>query len=114
MWLAVGEFDFGQLPFSEGIITGLNKWLAMNGCQKASATKDNLIGITADSITVRNIYGVNYTFADFFGKQGVKMNRIVGIQGHPHWVTPNFAESAWEFMSQFSRSENGRLVVKGK
>ncbi len=114
MWLAIGEFDFGQLPFSEGIITGLNKWLAMNGCQKALATKDNMIGITADSITIKKICGVNFTFADFYGKQGVKMNPIVGIQGHPHWVTPNFAESAWDFMSQFSRSGNGKLVVKGK
>jgi hypothetical protein len=60
------------------------------------------------------IYDVNYTFADFYGKQGVKMNLIVGIQGHPHWVTPNFAESAWDFMSKFSRFENGKLVVKGK
>jgi hypothetical protein len=114
MWLAVGEFDFGQLPFSEGIITGLNKWLAMNGCHKASATRDNLIGITADSITVRKLYGVDYTFADFYGKQGVKMNLVVGVQGHPHWVSPNFAESAWDFMSKFSRSGNGKLIVKGK
>jgi poly(3-hydroxybutyrate) depolymerase len=114
MWLAVGEFDFGQLPFSEGIITGLNKWLAMNGCSKTSATKDNMIGITADSITVKKLYGVNYTFADFYNKQGVAMNQIIGIQGHPHWVTPNFAESAWDFMSRFSRSQDGKLAVKGK
>jgi hypothetical protein len=114
MWLAVGEFDFGQLPLSEGIITGLNKWLAMNGCSKTSATKDNMIGITADAITVRKLYGVNYTFADFYNKQGIKMNQIIGIQGHPHWVTPNFAESAWDFMSKFSRSQDGKLAVKGK
>lgn len=114
MWLAVGEFDFGQLPLSEGTIAGLNKWLAMNGCSKTSATRDNLIGITADSVNVKELYGVDYTYADFYDKQGVKMNKIIGIQGHPHWVSPNFAESAWEFMSRFSRSENGKLIVTEK
>jgi poly(3-hydroxybutyrate) depolymerase len=114
MWMAVGEFDFGQLPLSEGTIAGLNSWLAMNGCSKVSATRDNLIGITADSVTVKKLYGVNYTFADFYNKQGVKMMQIIGIQGHPHWVSPNFAESAWEFMSRFSRSENGKLIVTRK
>jgi poly(3-hydroxybutyrate) depolymerase len=114
MWMAVGEFDYGQLPLSEGTIAGLNSWLAMNNCSKASATNDNLIGITADTVTVKKRYGVDYTFADYFNGQGVKMNRIIGIEGHPHWVAPDFAESAWEFMSRFSRSENGELIVTRK
>jgi len=111
MWLAVGEYDFGQLPLSAGTIDGLNAWLAMNGCGRTAATPDNLLGITADSITVKKFYGVDYTFVDFSNAQGVTMNEIVGVQGHPHWVTPNFAELAWAFMSKFSRSAGGALVV---
>jgi len=114
MWLAVGEYDYAQLPLSEGTIAGLNSWLTMNGCSKTSATKDNMIGITADSVTVKKLYGVNYIFADFYNKQGVKMNQIIGIQGHPHWVNPSFAGFAWDFMSKFSRSENGKLIVNRK
>ena len=113
MWLAVGEFDYGQLPLSAGTIEGLNSWLAMNGCKQTSATADNLIGINADSVAVKEFYGVDYTFADFFDHEGVKMNEVIGIQGHPHWVSPNFAESAWEFMRKFSRSPAGELVVDG-
>ena len=86
----------------------------MNGCSRVSATTDNLIGITADSVTVRKLYGVDYTFTDYYNKEGVKMMQIIGIQGHPHWVNPSFAESAWEFMSRFSRSENGKLIVTQK
>ncbi len=111
MWLAVGEYDFGQLPFTEGIIDGLNLWLKMNGCSETTATKDNMIGITASKITIEKLYGVDYTYADFYNKEGILINKIIGIEGHPHWVNPSFAESAWEFMSKFSRDKNGMLVV---
>jgi hypothetical protein len=70
-----------------------------------------MLGITADSIMVKKMFGVDYTFADFHDKNHAKMNQIIAIQGHPHWVNPAFAELAWEFMSKFSRSPDGSLAV---
>ncbi len=111
MWVAVGEYDSGQLPLANGIIEGFNSWLKMNGCSPASSTADNMLGLTADDVSVEKIYDKEYTFAKYYNKDGVMMNEFIGVEDHPHWVTPNFAESAWEFMSKFSRAKNGELII---
>ena len=93
MYLAVGEYDFGQLPIkTASIIDGFNLWLEMNGCPTrldldeclataASGTDPavTMLGITADETYVETIDGSLHYFADFENEDGVTMLRFIGI-----------------------------------
>ena len=110
MYLFIGECDMNQLPMSENMIFGLNRWLAMNGTNATEATDENMLGITADNVTVEVIDGAEHTTATFANEDGVVMNVITGIEGQPHWVCYSYADLAWDFLKQFSRVD-GQLVV---
>jgi hypothetical protein len=125
LYLAVGEFDFGQLPVtSPAVIDGFNLWLQMNDCATrldldacmaaAAAGTDpavTFLGVTADATSTDVIDGSMHYFADYKNSAGVTMVRFIGIANHPHWTTASYPQMAWEFMSKFSKDAEGRLVV---
>ncbi len=125
MYLAVGEFDFNQLPLrTQPIIDGFNLWLEMNGCATrldldaclaaaASGTDPavTMLGVTADKTYTKVIDGSTHHFAEYFNADGVKMIQFIGIANHPHWTTASYPQMAWEFMSKFSKDAQGNLVV---
>jgi hypothetical protein len=125
MYLAVGQFDFNQLPLkTQPIIDGLNLWLEMNGCPTrldldeclAAAASGNdpavtFLGVTADKTYTDTIDGSMHYFADYNNADGVTMVRFIGVANHPHWTTASYPQMAWDFMSRFSKDAEGNLVV---
>ncbi|MBN1631186.1 MAG: hypothetical protein JW990_15605 [Thermoleophilia bacterium] len=125
MYLAVGQFDFGQLPLkTQPIIDGLNLWLEMNdcptrldlaACQAAAASGADpavtFLGVTADKTYTDTIDGSTHYFADYSNADGVTMVRLIGVANHPHWTTASYPQMAWEFMSRFSKDAEGDLIV---
>jgi len=112
MYLQIGTCDNQQWPFPEDVLAGFNEWLALDGCNEAAAA-DNLQGFTADEIHEEQIDGTTYTFSDFYDPYGNKMVEAVAVTGLPHWTSYSYPQLAWEYMKQFSRGENGMLLVNG-
>ncbi len=125
MYLAVGEYDFGQLPLkTQPLIDGFNLWLEMNDCPTrldldeclaAAASGDDpavtFLGVTADKTYAETIDGSTHYFADYNNAEGVTMIRFIGVANHPHWTTASYAQMAWDFMSKFSKDAEGKLIV---
>ncbi|MBQ9031531.1 MAG: hypothetical protein IJ106_08805 [Parasporobacterium sp.] len=99
-----------QVPYSDGMITGLNAWLEKDGCNPAEKTEDNNLGVTADRNYVETIDGAAYTFAEYDNADGVTMVKLACVENLPHWVSYSYAQIAWDFMKQFSRVD-GELVI---
>jgi len=113
LWLAVGEYDFGQLPLNAGTVAGLNLWLDMNECPPFTFSDDNLTGIAGHRTWRENRFGITFTHVDAVDERGIRLVEIIGIEGHPHWVSPSFGEEAWAFLKRFSRI-NGELIFSGE
>jgi hypothetical protein len=125
MYLAVGQYDFNQLPIkTQPIIDGFNLWLKMDGCPTRLNLKDCLaaaaagtdpavtfLGVTADKTYTETIDGSMHYFADYNNAEGVTMIRFIGIANHPHWTTASYPQMAWDFMSKFSKDAQGQLIV---
>lgn len=110
IWLQIGESDMNQLPLAEGVITSLNAWLEMNDCPtRATATNDNIIGVTADKVYTEELDGTTYTFAEYCNTEGVATVVLVGVEGLPHWVSYSYPELAWNFMKQYSIVDGVRV-----
>lgn len=109
LYLAIGEFDLGQLPIGEAVLDGLNKWAQALGVSEFTLT-DNLLGLAGDKTYEEEIDGTTYTFADAVNADGVTVMKIIGVEGQPHWVTYSYANLAWDFMSQFSIVDGQRMV----
>ena len=112
MYIQIGTCDNQQWPFPEDVLAGFNQWLKLNGCQEAVAA-DNLQGFTADETYEEQIDGTTYTFSDFYDSYGNKMVEAVAVTGMPHWTSYSYPTLAWDYMKQFSRGENGVLLVDG-
>jgi hypothetical protein len=125
MYLAVGQFDFGQLPLkTQPIIDGLNLWLEMDGCPTrltleaclaAAASGEDpavtFLGVTADKTYTDTIDGSLHYFAEYNNADGVTMIKLIGVANHPHWTTASYPRMAWDFMSKFSKDADGKLIV---
>ncbi len=125
MYLAVGQYDFGQLPLkTQPIIDGLNLWLEMDGCPTrltldaclaaaASGTDPavTFLGVTADKTYTDTIDGSMHYFAEYNNTDGVTMIKLIGVANHPHWTTASYPQMAWDFMSKFSKDAEGNLIV---
>ncbi len=119
LYLEVGECESGaeingeetyQVPYNDYMITGLNAWLAKDGCGEAQKTDDNKLGVLADRNYTETIDGTEYTFAEFDDADGNMMVKLASVEGLPHWVSYSYAQIAWDFMKQFSRVD-GELVI---
>ena len=125
MYLAVGQYDFNQLPLkTQPIIDGLNLWLEMNDCptrltleaclEAAASGTDpavTMLGVTADKTYTETIDGSMHYFAEYNNADGVKMIELIGVANHPHWTTASYPQMAWDFMSKFSKDAGGKLIV---
>lgn len=108
LYLACGESDMNQLPMSDVVLSGLNKWSESLG-GGAFVTADNLLGIASDKTYEREIDGTTYTFADAYNKKGENVMKIVGVEGLPHWVSYSYSKLAWAFMKQYSLVNGERV-----
>lgn len=113
MYLQIGTCDNSQWPFQEDVLDGFNQWLTLDGCENAAAA-DNLLGFTPDEEYTEQIDGTEYTFGDFYDPNGNNMVRVAAVKGLPHWVSYSFSQLTWEFVKQYSRGENGQLLVNGQ
>jgi poly(3-hydroxybutyrate) depolymerase len=125
MMAVAGDHDFSQLPIkTAGIIDGLNLWLQVNDCPTQLTLEGSLdaqatstdpavkqTGIVGDKNWTKTIGGAVYDGAEYYRADGVKMVEVVCVENLPHWMSPGFAELAWDFMSRFSRGADGQLIV---
>lgn len=113
MLIIIGQCDFNQLPLAEGIVNGLNKWLAINGCKKAERTPDdNMVGISGDKVDSEIREELNYVYVRYLNEAGIPMNIVAGVENHPHWVSYSFASIVWDWISCFRRVD-GKLYYNG-
>ncbi len=111
LYIQTGACDMHQLPYTDAALVGINAWLDMLGVTNdALRTEDNMLGITADKVYTQYIDGTRHTLCEYFDADGINMMTLVGIDNHPHWVTPSYAQNAWDFLKTFSRVD-GALVV---
>ena len=108
LYMAIGESDMNQLPMSDVVVSGLNKWANAFGCGDFIQS-DNMLSIEGDETYTEEIDGTTYTFADMYDADGNNVMKIVAIEGLPHWISYSYAKLAWDFMSQFSIVDGQRV-----
>ena len=73
---------------------------------------ERALGIVCDRTEVRRIDGVNHYIGDAVDADGTAMFRSVAVENCPLFPAPEAANLAWEFLSRFSRREDGSLRVQ--
>lgn len=118
-----GTCDQGPVEVGDELYT-LNHFLNTAGCKevtdevieaglKSDDAAKQVAGIDFDTTETRVLEGTNYYIGDLVDENEISMYRMVRIEGLGHWPSGEFANIAWEYMSQFSRDiETGDLVIE--
>ncbi len=79
--------------------------------EESSDPVEQALGMVYDSTEVRSINGVNHYIGNTKDRSGRVIFRTIGVENCPLLPAPEAADLAWEFLSHFSRTPDGTLVV---
>lgn len=78
---------------------------------ESSDPVEHTLGIFCDRTEVREIDGIKHYIGDAVDADGVAVFRSIAVENCPLLPAAEAANLAWEFLSRFSRSSDGTLVI---